>query len=57
MATVDNFSCAYYINLDLIYNSNDQRGFFNTMECNDGGRGEGKRGEEKDNFELFHIFG
>ena len=44
------------INLYLIYNSSDQRKFFNTMECDHREKSEkGKR--KKDNFEVFHIFG
>ena len=34
-------SCLLF-NLYLIYNSNDERRFLNTMECNHRGRGEGK---------------
>ena len=44
------------INLYSIYNSNDQQRFFNMMECDHRGKGEGKLGEKKDNFELCHIF-
>ena len=48
------------INLYSIYNSNDQRRFFNTMECDYRRLSLETRGEvrrKKDNFELFHIFG
>ena len=38
-------SCLLF-NLYLIYNSNDQRRFLNTMECDHRGRGEGKWGEQ-----------
>ena len=38
-------SCLLF-NLYLIYNSNDERRFLNTMECNHRGRGEGKWGEQ-----------
>ena len=35
-------SCSLLI-YDLIYNSNDQQRFFNTMECDHREKGEGKR--------------
>ena len=40
---------ALTINLYSIYNSNDQRRFLNTMECDHRGKGQG-------NFTVFHIF-
>ena len=39
-------SCLLF-NLYLIYNSNDQRRFLNTMECDHRRKGEGKRGEKR----------
>ena len=42
-------STALTINLYSIYNSNDQRRFLNTMECDHRGKGQG-------NFAVFHIF-
>ena len=34
--------CKQALNLYSIYNPNDQRTFFNTMECDHRGKGEGK---------------
>ena len=40
-----------------IYNSNDQRRFFNTMESDHHGKGEGKWGGKKGQFWTISYFG
>ena len=40
-----------------IYNSNDQRRFFNTMESDHHGKGEGTWGEKKGQFWTISYFG
>ena len=50
----ENIAAYSYYNLYWISNSSDQRGFFNTMECDHRGKGEGKWGEKR-TISYFYI--